>query len=52
MVAIEVGLFGAGQDLLKDSFSGIIKGMGPGVAEMEFDERPNEVFTWFSAFFL
>jgi len=32
-----------------DSFSGNIKGMGPGVAEMEFDERPNEVFTVFAA---
>ena len=43
------GLYGAGQDLLKDSFSGNIKGMGPGVAEMEFDERPNEAFTVFAA---
>jgi len=48
-VAKEEGLYGAGQDLLKDSFSGNIKGMGPGVAEMEFDERPNEVFTVFAA---
>ncbi len=38
------GLYGAGQDLLKDSFSGNVKGMGPGVAEMEFEERPNEAF--------
>ena len=37
------------KDLLKDSFSGNIKGMGPGVAEMEFDERPNEAFTVFAA---
>ena len=48
-VAKQEGLYGAGQDLLKDSFSGNIKGMGPGVAEMEFDERPNEVFTVFAA---
>ena len=48
-VAKEEGLYGAGQDLLKDSFSGNIKGMGPGVAEMEFDERPNEAFTVFAA---
>jgi len=48
-VAKEEGLYGAGQDLLKDSFSGNIKGMGPGVAEMEFEERPNEVFTVFAA---
>ena len=48
-IAKQEGLYGAGQDLLKDSFSGNIKGMGPGVAEMEFDERPNEVFTVFAA---
>ena len=48
-VAKQEGLYGAGQDLLKDSFSGNIKGMGPGVAEMEFEERPNEVFTVFAA---
>lgn len=43
------GLYGAGQDLLKDSFSGNVKGMGPGVAEMEFEERPNEPFLFFQA---
>ncbi len=48
-VAKEEGLYGAGQDLLKDSFSGNIKGMGPGVAEMEFEERANEAFTVFAA---
>ncbi len=48
-VAKEQGLYGAGQDLLKDSFSGNVKGMGPGVAEMEFEERPNEAFTVFAA---
>ncbi len=48
-VARSEGLYGAGQDLLKDSFSGNIKGMGPGVAEMEFEERPNEAFTVFAA---
>ena len=48
-VAREQGLYGAGQDLLKDSFSGNVKGMGPGVAEMEFEERPNEAFTVFAA---
>lgn len=42
--ANEEGLYGAGQDLLKDSFSGNVKGLGPGVAEMEFDERINESF--------
>jgi fructose 1,6-bisphosphate aldolase/phosphatase len=48
-VAKEEGLYGAGQDLLKDSFSGNVKGMGPGVAELEFEERPNEAFTIFAA---
>jgi len=43
------GLYGAGQDLLKDSFSGNVKGMGPAVAEMEFEERPNEPFLFFAA---
>ncbi len=48
-VARQEGLYGAGQDLLKDSFSGNVKGMGPGVAELEFEERPNEAFTVFAA---
>jgi len=43
------GLYGAGQDLLKDSFSGNVKGMGPGVAEIEMEERPSEVFCIFAA---
>ena len=47
--AREEGLYGAGQDLLKDSFSGNVKGMGPAVAEMEIDERPNEPFLFFAA---
>jgi len=48
-VAKSQGLYGAGQDLLKDSFSGNVKGMGPAVAEMEFDERLNEPFLFFAA---
>ena len=40
--AKELGLYGAGQDLLCDAFSGNIKGMGPGIAEMEFTERKAE----------
>ncbi|MFQ6618842.1 MAG: fructose-1,6-bisphosphate aldolase/phosphatase [Fidelibacterota bacterium] len=43
------GLYGAGQDLLKDAFSGNVKGMGPAVAEMEFEERENEPFLFFAA---
>jgi len=43
------GLYGAGQDLLKEAFSGNVRGMGPAVAEIEFDERPNEPFLFFAA---
>jgi fructose 1,6-bisphosphate aldolase/phosphatase len=48
-VSKEQGLYGAGQDLLKDAFSGNVKGMGPAVAEIEFEERPNEPFLFFAA---
>ncbi|NMJ86750.1 MAG: fructose 1,6-bisphosphatase [Thaumarchaeota archaeon] len=48
-VAKEQGLYGAGQDLLKNSFSGNVKGMGPGVAELEFEERDNEAFVVLAA---
>ncbi|NJF25089.1 fructose-1,6-bisphosphate aldolase/phosphatase [Thermococcus sp. Bubb.Bath] len=41
-VAKELGLYGAGQDLLKDAFSGNVRGMGPGVAEMEITLRKSE----------
>lgn len=48
-VAKEQGLYGAGQDLLKDAFSGNVKGLGPGVAEFGVEERPNEPFLFFAA---
>jgi fructose 1,6-bisphosphate aldolase/phosphatase len=48
-VAKEQGLYGAGQDLLKDAFSGNIRGLGPASCEMEFEERPNEPFVFFAA---
>lgn len=48
-VAKKLKLYGAGQDLLADSFSGNIKGMGPGVAEMEFEERKSEPVIIFMA---
>ena len=48
-IAKEQGLYGAGQDLLKDSFSGNVRGMGPAVAEMEIEERPGEPFLFFAA---
>lgn len=43
------GLYGAGQDLLKDAFSGNVRGMGPAVAEMSFAERKAEPFLFFAA---
>src|SRR5690348_11069981 len=48
-VAREQGLYGAGQDLLKDAFSGNVRGLGPASCEMEFEERPNEPFLFFAA---
>ena len=43
------GLYGAGQDLLKDAFSGNVHGLGPACAEMTFEERPGEPFLFFAA---
>jgi len=48
-VAKSQGLYGAGQDLLVRAFSGNVKGMGPQVAEMEFEERSAEPFLMFMA---
>jgi fructose 1,6-bisphosphate aldolase/phosphatase len=48
-VAKKLKLHGAGQDLLTDSFSGNVRGMGPGVAEMEFEERQAETVLIFMA---
>jgi len=47
--AKKLKLYGAGQDLLKDTFSGNVKGMGPGVSEMEFEERKSEPVMVFMA---
>lgn len=47
-IAKSQGLYGAGQDLLKDAFSGNVRGMGPGSAEMEIEERPAEPFALFA----
>ncbi len=41
-VAKALKLYGAGQDILKDSFSGNVRGMGPGATEIEFTERTGE----------
>lgn len=48
-VAQQLKLYGAGQDLLADAFSGNVKGQGPGVAEMEFEERTSEPVLIFMA---
>ena len=51
-IAKEEGLYGAGQDLLKDAPSGNVRGAGPGAAEISFDEtapeRPAEPFLVFT----
>ena len=48
-LAKEMKLYGAGQDLLAEAFSGNVRGMGPGVAEMEIKERPSEPVIIFMA---
>ena len=48
-IARQLGLYGAGQDLLSDAFSGNLRGMGPGYAEIEFEERPSEPVLCFLA---
>ena len=48
-IAKKLKLYGAGQDLLTDAFSGNVKGQGPGVAEMEINEREGEPVIIFMA---
>lgn len=48
-IARKLKLYGAGQDLLTDAFSGNVKGQGPGVAEMELEEREGEPVIIFMA---
>ncbi len=48
-LAKRLKLYGAGQDMLADSFSGNVKGMGPGVAELSFVERKSEPVVIFMA---
>jgi len=48
-VARELKLYAAGQDLLSDTFSGNVKGLGPGVAELEMEEREAEPVVTFHA---
>ncbi len=42
-------LYGAGQDILKKAFTGTVRGMGPGVAEMEIVERESDPIVVFAA---
>jgi len=48
-VARELKLYAAGQDLLSESFSGNVRGLGPGVAEIEMVERTSEPIITFHA---
>ncbi|MCD6223465.1 MAG: fructose 1,6-bisphosphatase [Deltaproteobacteria bacterium] len=48
-VAKKLKVYAAGQDLLKDAFSGNIRGLGPGAAEMTFEERKSEPLVFFMA---
>ncbi|MCE5296683.1 MAG: fructose-1,6-bisphosphatase [Euryarchaeota archaeon] len=48
-LAKEMKMYAAGQDILKDAFSGNVRGMGPGSAEMEFKERGAEPLIFFMA---
>jgi fructose 1,6-bisphosphate aldolase/phosphatase len=48
-VAKDLHLYGAGQDLLSDAFSGNVRGQGPGVAEMDIIERKSEPVLIFMA---
>ena len=48
-VSKRLKLYAAGQDLLATAFSGNLKGMGPGVGEAEFEERPAETVLIFMA---
>jgi len=48
-IAKRLGLYGAGQDLLTDAFSGTVRGSGPGSAEVELVERPSEPVIVFMA---
>ncbi len=47
--ALKLKLYAAGQDLLGHAFSGNIRGMGPGIAEMEVEERRSDPIIVFAA---
>jgi len=48
-ISKKLKLYGAGQDLLSDAFSGNVRGLGPGVAELEFNERGSDPIVIFAA---
>ena len=48
-LATRLGLYRAGQDMYADEFSGNLRGMGPGYAELDFEERPSEPVMCFLA---
>lgn len=48
-VAKDMKLYGAGQDILAETFSGNIKGAGPGIAEIQFEERASDPVVVFMA---
>ncbi|MEM1641943.1 MAG: fructose-1,6-bisphosphate aldolase/phosphatase [Desulfurococcaceae archaeon] len=48
-VARDLKLYAAGQDLLSEAFSGNVRGLGPGVAELEMEERTSEPVVTFHA---
>ena len=48
-VARELKLYAAGQDLLSEAFSGNVRGLGPGIAELEMVERTSEPIVTFHA---
>jgi fructose 1,6-bisphosphate aldolase/phosphatase len=48
-VAEKLHLYNPGQDLLSQTFNGTLRGLGPGVAELVFRERPCETMVVFMA---
>ena len=48
-VAKRLGLYGAGQDLLSDTFDGNLRGTGASYAELEFTERASDPMVCFLA---
>jgi len=48
-IAKQIGLYAAGQDLLKDACAGNLCGLGPSYTEIEFEERASEPLVVFMA---